>query len=129
MIESDDSQMKRELASGNEWPIRYGWFPQRCQITLDIALSKKHHPTEEVAACEPEPLLTGPTLNDVVQSEKPTKKLAADELDQLLAAPTIDNIALPKLAHTTKEVVVYEPDRLRLIAVPHVELDSLLAAR
>lgn len=158
MIESDDSPMKRELASGDEWPIRHGWFPQRCQITLDIALSKKHHPMEEVAACEPDPLmaaptpddvalsknlqttkqeeayeldplLAGPTLNDVVLSERPTKELAADELDQLLAAPTIDNIALPKLAHTTKEVVVYEPDRLRLIAVPYVELDSLLVAR
>lgn len=157
MIESDDSPMKRELASGKEWPISHGWFPQRCQITLDIALSKKHHPTEEVAACGPDPmlststpsdvalsenlqttkqeeayeldpLLAGPTLNDVVLSEKPTKELAAGELDRLLAAPTIDNIALPELAHTTKEVVVYEPDRLRLIAAPYGELNSLLAA-
>lgn len=69
MVDSDDSSMKRELASGNEWPIRHGWFPQRCQITLDVALSKKHPPTEEGVACEPDSLLTAPTPSDVALSE------------------------------------------------------------
>jgi dsRNA-specific ribonuclease len=98
MLESDDSPNARGV---REWPVRHGWFPQRCEITLDVALSKKPRLTEEVKSYQ---------------------------LDQLLAGPTLDVITLPKLAHTTKELAAYDPDRLRVIVAPPNELDGLIAS-
>lgn len=153
MEESDGSPMEHELVSEREWPVRHGWFPQRCQITLDVALSKDSDAKEEVAACEPDRLLADPTLDNVALTESDAKEevavrepdrllavptlvalsnklhakkaVAASGLDSPLAAPTLDDIALPKLP-TTKEVAAYEPDRLRLIVAPR-ELDRLMA--
>lgn len=98
MLESDDSPKARGV---REWPVRHAWFPQRCEITLDVALSKRPQATEE-------------------------EKTYA--LDGLLAAPTLDVITLPDLSHTTKEVAAYDPDRLRVIVAPPNELDGLIAS-
>ena len=98
MIESDDSPMARGVI---EWPVRHSWFPQRCQITLDVALSKTPETTKGEKSCE---------------------------LEQLLAAPTLDVITLPKIPHTTMEVAAYDPDRLRVIVAPPREIEGLIAA-
>jgi hypothetical protein len=98
MLESDDSPNARGV---REWPVRHGWFPQRCEITLDVALSKRPQTTEE-------------------------EKTYA--LDGLLAAPTLDVITLPDLSHSKKEVAAYDPDRLRVIVAPPNELDGLIAS-
>ena len=41
MVESDGSLEDREIAGEPTWPVRHGWAPQQCQITLDVALSNK----------------------------------------------------------------------------------------
>jgi hypothetical protein len=115
MIESDGSMVERELVGGSEWPVRHGWFPQRCQITLDVALPKK----KEVAAPEPEQLQAVPSLEDVALLEKPptTNEVAFCELDGLLSASTSDDVA-PKESLSKKELVAREPDRLPVASTP-----------
>jgi hypothetical protein len=102
MLESDESPMERKLVGGKEWPVRHGWFPQCCEITLDVALSKTKRP-------------------------QTTEEVKSYQLDQLLAEPTLDVITLPKLTHITKELAAYDPDRLRVIVAPPGELDGLIA--
>ena len=116
--EGDGFPMEHELVGESEWPVRHGWYPQHCQITLDVATSKKPYDKKEAAACEPDRQLAASSL-DVAPSGLPhtTTKVAATELNPPLAALTLDDIALPP-PHTTKEVAAYEPDRLRLIVAP-----------
>lgn len=102
MLESDDSPIKRKLVDREEWPVRHGWSPQRCEITLEVALPKTKKP-------------------------QTTEEAKSYQRDQLLAAPTLNVITLPKLTHKTKEVAAYDPNRLRVIVTPPNELDGPIA--
>jgi hypothetical protein len=144
--ECDGSLVEHELVGRSEWPVRHGWFPQRCQITLDVALSKQPDAKEEVAACEPDRPPTAPTLDDATLSEQVESKeeVAAYEPDSLLAATSLEDVAPPEIPHTTKEEAAWGPDRLLDPSIPddvvplenpHAEVavavcepDSLLAA-
>lgn len=146
MEESDGSMSEHELVGGMEWPVRHGWFPQRCQITLDVALSKKSNAKEEVAACEPDRLPTAPTLDDAVLPKEADAKegIAACKPDSLLADISLDDVAPPEIPDTTKKVADCESDRLPVAPslddvardffdsatneVAACELDRLLAA-
>lgn len=113
-----DRAMEAIMFGESEWPVRHGWYPQHCQITLDVAMSKNPHDKKQEAACEPDRQLAASSL-DVAPPKIPrtTKKVAAAEPDRPLAGPTLDDIALPPL-QTTKEVAIYEPGRLRLVVAP-----------
>ncbi|GAB7326132.1 hypothetical protein MBLNU13_g10142t1 [Cladosporium sp. NU13] len=112
--ENDGSPMKHELVGAREWPVRHGWFPQRCQITLDVALSKEFHEKEEVAACEPDRLPTASTFDDAMSKEADAREeVAVCEFDSLLTASTLDDVAPPGIPDTTKEVAACEPTECR----------------
>jgi hypothetical protein len=102
MLESDDSPIKRKLVDREEWPVRHGWSPQRCEITLEVALPKTKKP-------------------------QTTEEAKSYQRDQLLAAPTLNVVTLPKLTYKTKEVAAYDPNRLRVIVTPPNELDGPIA--
>lgn len=144
MMERDGSLVERELVGGGEWPARHGWFPQRCQITLDVVLSKK----KEVAAPEPERLQAAPSLEDVALLGKPhtteevaapaldelmfastpddvspeellsKKELAAGELNGLMAAITLEDVAILEKPRTAKKVASRKPNQLLVTSTP-----------
>ena len=112
--ENDGFPTEHELEGGKKWPVRHGWFPQRCQITLDVALSKDSSEEEEVADCEPNKPPTVPKLDDATLMKDPDAKeeVAACKPDSLLATSSLDDVAPSEIPETTKKVAAYEPDRM-----------------
>lgn len=118
--ETDGFPLEHELVGGREWPVRHVWFPQRCQITLDVALSKQSDAKEELAACEPDRPPTAPILDDATLSKGADAKedVAACEPVSLLAATSLEDVAPPEILHTTKEEAAWGPDRLLDPSIP-----------